>query len=116
MTLSSFNVIFVLEIQIELDIFSGAVNPSWTLTSASPEFANVKTSLLGASGSDMFMTGLGYRGFIVKTVFTTSATVTQLFGKGVDSSIETALLNSNGGILSADVLAIAQAGIAGQVS
>ena len=105
------------EIQIELDIFSGVSNPSWTLTNASPDFETVKTALIGASGSALASV-LAYRGFVVKTVFTSGATVTQTFGKGGQSStsLETALLNSNSANLDSDIVSIAQAGIAGTVN
>lgn len=105
------------EIQIELDVFSTVPNPSWTVESTAPEFSSVKAILVGASGSAL-STGLGYRGFIVKTVFTSGVTVTHTFGKGGQAStaIETALLNSNGGVLNSDTVSIVQAGIDGSVS
>ena len=55
---------------------------------------------------------------MVTTIFSDGAEFKQTFGKGLQSSttIETTLLNSNGGTLSADVISIATAGINGLVS
>ena len=104
------------EFQIELDIFSGVTNPTWTVTSSDADFTSVKGVLSRASSSALPSLA-GYRGFIVTTIFTDGTTVGQIFGKGGQSStnVETVLLNSNGGTLSADVISIAVAGINGQV-
>ena len=104
------------EFQVELDIFSGVTNPTWTVTSSDADFTSVKGVLSRASSSALPSLA-GYRGFIVTTIFTDGTMVVQIFGKGGQSStnVETVLLNSNGGTLSADVISIAVAGINGQV-
>ena len=105
------------EFQIELDIFSGVTNPTWTVTSSDSEFTSLK-GVLSQATSTALPSLAGYRGFIVTTIFTDETKVEQRFGKGLQSSttIETTLLNSNGGTLSADVISIATAGINGLVS
>ena len=105
------------EIQIELDIFSGVSNPTWTLNSASADFGAVKAAIAGTNISAL-SSNLGYRGFVVKTVPTSGATITQTFGRGGQSSnaLETALLDSNSANLDSNVVQIAQAAIAGFVS
>ena len=78
-------------------------------------------SVLMASLSKVSSTPLpslaGYRGFLVTTTFTDGTVVMHTFGKGqqASTSLEIALLNSNGGTLSANVQLIALAGINGQV-
>lgn len=51
---------------IELDIFSGRPNPTWTLTSAEAvELESITTSLPVADAPPPF-DGLGYRGIVVR--------------------------------------------------
>ena len=105
------------EIQVELDIFTGVANPTWTITNTSSTYSTVMMVLSNAPSSTVPMLA-GYRGFFVTTIFTHGTVVTMQFGKGGQSTttLETVLLNSNDGVLSTDVMAIAMAGINMQVS
>ena len=87
------------------------------MTSSSGDFDDLK-GVLAKVSSTALPSLAGYRGFIVTTLLSDGTTVGQMFGKGGQSSttLETTLLNSNGGTLSADVISIASAAINGQVS
>ena len=110
-------VCFIPEILIELDIFAGLTNPSWTVTNETAEFETLKVALTGAKSSTIPLLA-GYRGFIVTTTFTDGTIVYRTYGQGGQSSttLEMALLNSNDGTISSDVIDIAAAGINGLVS
>ena len=105
-----------LEFQIELHIFSGVVNPTWTVTSDSSDFNNIK-SVLTQAPSTTLPSVIGYQGFVVMAYFSDGTKVEQIFGKGqqTTTTIETTLLNSNNGTLSSDVESIAVAAINGLV-
>ena len=52
--------------EVELDIFSGMPNPTWTLTDAeAATFTNVISTLPPASGTEL-SGSLGYRGMIIE--------------------------------------------------
>ena len=80
-------------------------------------FDAIKTILLSGENWPLG-TRAGYRGFLVTTYTTSGAWVRNTFGQGgqVSGEYETTLLNSNDGSLSAEALAIAIAGINGDVS
>ena len=105
------------EFQIELDIFSGVSNPTWTVTSSDGDFSSLVSVLSQATSTSLPLL-VGYRGFVVTAIFSDETKVEQRFGKGGQSTTTTeiTLLNSNGGTLSADVITIATAGINGAVS
>ena len=53
--------------QVEVDIFSGRLNPHWELTvRESQEFARRFQSLAAQKGEGFVKAGLGYRGLIVR--------------------------------------------------
>ena len=109
--------IFVSELKIELDIFSGVVNPSWILTNESANF-NGLIGILAGTPSTPLPSRLGYRGFNVRFLLNDGTYVYQTFGYGgqAASTIETVLLNSHDGVLSSEVLSIAAAAIHDLVS
>lgn len=51
--------------EVELDIFSGMPNPSWTLTKAEAEVLIERIGALSPTSAREFPGHLGYRGFIV---------------------------------------------------
>ena len=105
------------ELKIELDIFSGVVNPSWILTNESANF-NGLIGILAGTPSTPLPSRLGYRGFNVRFLLNDGTYVYQTFGYGgqAASTIETVLLNSHDGVLSSEVLSIAAAAIHDLVS
>lgn len=52
--------------EVELDIFSGMPNPSWTLTAAEAEGLVKRLDLLAPAPARELSGRLGYRGFIVQ--------------------------------------------------
>ena len=93
------------------------MNPTWTVSDSAAAFNDIVTVLSGAPSTPLSSI-LGYRGFLVTTMTNDGTVVMQTFGKGQQSSIilETTLLDSNNGVLSADALLIALNGISGLVS
>lgn len=58
-----------MQVDVELDIFSGRPNPAWTLTSSDAQFvADALSSAEAAGSSSPEPHHLGYRGFIVRYV------------------------------------------------
>ena len=52
--------------EVELDIFSGMPNPTWTLTDAEEDSFIKRLAALERSSSSELSGNLGYRGFIVQ--------------------------------------------------
>lgn len=52
---------------VELDIFSGRPNPTWTLPDAGATTFREKLDGLAATASGQVANNLGYRGFVVRT-------------------------------------------------
>ena len=105
------------ELRIELDIFTGVVKPSWTLTNESSNFENIVGIISGTMSTPLPLR-TGYRGFLVTFILNDGTSVAQTFGHGGQASttIETILLNSHDNILSSEVLSIAAAAIHDLVS
>ena len=51
--------------EVELDVFSGAPNPTWTLTDRETEALIERLARLPPAKASTLMGNLGYRGFIV---------------------------------------------------
>ena len=101
-------------LDIELDVYSGVPNPTWTVESSAAVFNSLVAMLVKAK-STPFSLIAGYRGFIVQVRISGGAVVTYRFRAGQQMSLETALLNSNIA-LDIPLVSVVTTGIKGQVT
>ena len=99
---------------IELDVYSGVPNPTWTVGSGTGDFDAI-VAMLAKATSTQLPNVAGYRGFIVNVDMMNGASLVYRFGVGQEPTLEIALLNSKSG-LDAALVSVVTAGINGQVN
>jgi len=96
------------QIEVELDIFSGMPNPRWILTNAEADIFMKKLTALSQIAETKLSGNLGYRGFIVKVtkeanmqlihiqtgIVQIAKGVTKLYANDKDREMERWILNT----------------------
>ena len=109
-------------VAVELDIFSGNPNPTWTLSSSDAALFLQKTAALPRVPPRQRSTNLGYRVFIVRVtqgketsvmlvhngIVELSRSGTTLFGRDQHRSLERGLLQSGRPVLKNDLASLVE--------
>ena len=109
-----FHFVIISALLIELDVYSGVENPTWTVGSGDAAFSQLVSTLAVTTSTSLPILA-GYRGFIVTVQMANGAAVVYKIGAGEQRSLELNLLNSNSG-LDVNLAAVVNAAILGQVS
>lgn len=110
------------QIVVELDIFSGMPNPTWTLSGDDANAAVEKLAALAPMRSGTLTTNLGYRGFVLQLMNGPASEVIHIWNgivqrtragqqryfRDVDRQVEKWLLNTGRRCLDSGIVAIVE--------